>query len=88
MIQIGTEGGFLPAPAVLPNQPIDLEPDPTTFNFGNVTSHTLLLGPAERGDVVVDFSKYAGKTLILYNDSPRLSRRSTRATTTTRAPRT
>ncbi len=26
--------------------------------------------PAERGDVIVDFSKYAGKTLILYNDAP------------------
>ena len=70
MIQIGTEGGFLPAPVVLPNQPVDWNADPTTFNFGNVTSHTLLLGPAERGDVIVDFSQYAGKTLILYNDAP------------------
>ena len=26
--------------------------------------------PAERADVIVDFSKYAGKTLILYNDAP------------------
>ncbi len=26
--------------------------------------------PAERADVVVDFSAYAGQTLILYNDSP------------------
>ena len=26
--------------------------------------------PAERADVVVDFSAFAGKTLILYNDSP------------------
>ncbi len=70
MIQIGTEGGFLPKPAVLPNQPIDWNMDQTTFNFGNVTSKTLCLGPAERGDVIVDFSKYAGKTLIMYNDSP------------------
>ena len=28
------------------------------------------LAPAERADVVVDFSKYRGKTLILYNDAP------------------
>ena len=35
----------------------------------NVTKHSLLLGPAERADVVVDFSQFAGKTLILYNDS-------------------
>ncbi len=32
--------------------------------------HSLLLAPAERADVVVDFSKFAGKTLILYNDAP------------------
>ena len=32
--------------------------------------HGLLLGPAERADVIVDFSAYAGKTLILYNDAP------------------
>ena len=44
--------------------------DPTTFNFGNVDQHSLLLGPAERADVIVDFSQYAGKTLILYNDAP------------------
>ena len=31
---------------------------------------TLILGPAERADVIVDFSSYAGKTLILYNDAP------------------
>jgi FtsP/CotA-like multicopper oxidase with cupredoxin domain len=70
MIQIGTEGGFLPAPVVLPNLPIDWNTDPTTFTAGNVDQGTLILGPAERGDVIVDFSQYAGKTLILYNDAP------------------
>ena len=69
-IQIGNEGGFLPAPTVLPQQPVTWNLDPTTFNFGNVDLHTLLLGPAERADVVVDFSAYAGQTLILYNDAP------------------
>jgi hypothetical protein len=29
-----------------------------------------VLAPAERADVIIDFSKYAGQTLILYNDSP------------------
>ena len=29
-----------------------------------------MLGPAERADVIVDFSQYAGQTLILYNDAP------------------
>ncbi len=69
-IQIGTEGGFLPAPAVIPNQPITWIIDPTRFDVGNVDKHSLLLAPAERADVIVDFSMYAGKTLILYNDAP------------------
>ncbi|MEI6512251.1 MAG: multicopper oxidase domain-containing protein [bacterium] len=69
-IQIGTEGGFLPAPAVIPARPITWNWDQTTFNMGNVIDHSLLLGCAERADVIVDFSGYAGKTLILYNDAP------------------
>ncbi len=69
-IQIGTESGFLPKPAVIDQQPVTWNNDPTTFNFGNVDLHSLLIAPAERADVVVDFSKYAGKTLIVYNDAP------------------
>jgi len=69
-IQIGTESGFLPAPVVIPSQPITWNLNATNFNFGNVDQHSLLLGTAERADVIVDFSQYAGKTLILYNDAP------------------
>ena len=69
-VQIGTEGGFLPAPVVVPNQPITWITDPTRFDVGNVDKHSLLLAPAERADVIVDFSQFAGKTLILYNDAP------------------
>ena len=69
-IQIGTEGGFLPAPVVIPPQPTTWVTDPTVFNAGNVDKHSLLLGPAERADVIVDFSAFAGQTLILYNDAP------------------
>ncbi len=69
-IQIGTEGGFLPTPVVVPNQPITWITDPTRFDVGNVDKHSLLLAPAERADVIVDFSQYRGKTLILYNDAP------------------
>ena len=69
-IQIGTEGGFLPAPAVIPAQYTTWVTDPTVFNAGNVDKHSLLLGPAERADVIVDFSQFAGQTLILYNDAP------------------
>jgi FtsP/CotA-like multicopper oxidase with cupredoxin domain len=69
-IQIGTEGGFLPAPVVVPAQPITWITDPTRFDVGNVDQHSLLLAPAERADVIVDFSQFRGKTLILYNDAP------------------
>jgi FtsP/CotA-like multicopper oxidase with cupredoxin domain len=69
-IQIGTEGGFTPAPVVIPQQPIGYNLDPAYFNFGIVNQHSLFLMPAERSDVIVDFSAFAGQTLILYNDSP------------------
>ncbi len=67
---IGTEGGFLPRPVKVDPQPVVWNGDPLTFNFGNVSDFSVLLGPAERADVIVDFSAFAGKTLILYNDAP------------------
>ncbi len=70
-IQIGTEGGFLPAPVVVDGQQVTTWiTDPTRFDVGNVDQHSLLLAPAERADVIVDFSQFAGQTLILYNDAP------------------
>jgi FtsP/CotA-like multicopper oxidase with cupredoxin domain len=69
-IQIGTESGFLPEPVVIPSRPITWNLNATTFNAGNVDQHSLLLGTAERADVIVDFSQYPGATLILYNDAP------------------
>ncbi len=48
-IQIGTEGGFLPAPAVVPTQPITWITDPTRFDVGNVDKHSLLLGARRAG---------------------------------------
>ncbi len=68
MIQIGTEGGFLPAPVVWPNIPIGVDRDPKSITVGNVKEHNLFIGPAERADVLIDFSQFAGKTIILYND--------------------
>jgi spore coat protein A len=47
--QIGSDGGFLPAP---------------------VTLEELLLAPAERADVILDFAKYKGQTIVLTNDAP------------------
>ncbi len=72
MIQIGTEGGFLFAPAIL-NQPprqIGWDTNPVSPTFGNVNRYNLLLGPAERADLIIDFSAAAGRSLILYNDAP------------------
>jgi len=70
MIQIGNEGGFLPASAVWPNIPIGFNRNPKDITVGNVLEHNLFLGPAERADVIIDFSPYAGQTIILYNDAP------------------
>jgi FtsP/CotA-like multicopper oxidase with cupredoxin domain len=70
MIQIATEGGFLPAPTVVKNQPVNYDYNRRSITVLNVLQKALFLGPAERADIVVDFSKFAGKTLILYNDSP------------------
>jgi len=68
IIQIGNESGFLPAPVVFRSQP-------TTYNYNrrdivvlDVDKHALWLAPAERADVIVDFSAFQGQTLILYND--------------------
>ena len=70
IVQIGAEGGLLPSPVVIPSTPTGYEYNRRSITVLNVYSHGLMLGPAERADVVVDFSAFAGKTLILYNDAP------------------
>jgi spore coat protein A len=58
---LGTEGGFLPKPVqVASNHPFD----PVSLNG------SLITGPAERWDLLIDFSKFAGQKVILYNDAP------------------
>ena len=53
--QIGSDGGYLAEPVIL-NQP------------GDPTSPRLLMAPAERADVIIDFSSYApGTEFILRN---------------------
>ena len=70
-IQIGNEGGFLPSATVLPNTPVGYEYFRRTITVLNVSNKTLFLGPAERADVIVDFSGVPdGTKLILYNDAP------------------
>jgi len=69
-LQIGTEGGVLPAPVVISNRPVGFDYNRRSITVLNILETALFLGPAERADVVVDFTNYAGKTIILYNDSP------------------
>jgi spore coat protein A, manganese oxidase len=67
MYQVGTEGGFLPAVAIHNRTPLP-KVDPDTANPDG--PFNLLLAPAERADVVIDFNGVsAGKTFILYNDA-------------------
>jgi FtsP/CotA-like multicopper oxidase with cupredoxin domain len=70
-IQIGTEGGFLPAPTVIDNTPIGYEYFRRSITVLNVSNKSVFLGPAERADVIIDFSAVpVGSKLILYNDAP------------------
>lgn len=74
MYQVGTEGGFLPAVAVHPNGipcPLDLKSDPTESTAKPDGPFNLLLAPAERADVVIDFNGVpSGSTFILFGDAP------------------
>ena len=69
-ISIGTDGGLLPMPVDVPSQPVTYEANRRSVTVTNVYGYGMLVGPAERADTVVDFSAYAGQTLILYNDAP------------------
>ncbi len=83
-IQIANEGGFLATPAVW-NDPanalgqnpslnpiyVDYEMNRLVPTFGNVLHNNVLLGPAQRTDIIVDFSACpVGSKLIMYNDCP------------------
>jgi len=79
-IQIGTEGGFLPAPVVFTRDGTNKNSnriigynltgssgDPTV---GNANRYNLVLAPAERADVIIDLRGFEGRKLTLYNDAP------------------
>lgn len=63
---IGMEGGFLENPVIVPGKKA------ITFDLGtgNAVDYSLLTGNAERWDVIVDFTGFDGKDVILYSDSP------------------
>ncbi len=71
-LQIGTEGGFLPHPVKVPcNVPIVVpEEDANGSVDPSKVVKSLLVAPAERPDLIVDFRHYAGRSVILYNDAP------------------
>jgi spore coat protein A len=58
---LGSEGGFLPNAVWVPSA--------VPFN-GTTAGGSLLLGPAERADLLFDFSAHVGKKIILYTDTP------------------
>jgi spore coat protein A len=66
MTIIGAEGGFLPAPVTVNTGPA------TAMAFNPVTmSGNIIVAPAERLDMLIDFSALApGTKLIMYNDAP------------------
>lgn len=69
-IQIGTEGGVLPQPVVMNNPPLQISTD-CDGAVNPDGPFNLLMAPAERADLIIDFSKVpAGSKLILYNDAP------------------
>ena len=70
IIAIGNDGGFLPNPVDIPSQPIAYEANRRSITVNNAYGYGLLLGPSERSDAIIDFSQYAGQTLIVYNDAP------------------
>ncbi|HMK44025.1 MAG TPA: hypothetical protein VK445_07805, partial [Dissulfurispiraceae bacterium] len=71
IVQIGTEGGLLPAPVEIPAQPIGYLYDRRNIVVLNVSDKALFMQPAERADIIIDFSQVpAGSKLILYSDAP------------------
>jgi spore coat protein A, manganese oxidase len=81
-IQIGNEAGFLPAPALFWNGKDNHNSNnvigyklasnfgPADPTLGNVNRYNLVMAPAERPDVIIDFRGFEGQKLILYNDAP------------------
>jgi spore coat protein A, manganese oxidase len=80
IVQIGTEGGFLPNPVALPSNPaapgvtqqqLVFDTNPLSPTNGNALYYNLLLAPAERCDLLIDFTDVpTGSVLIMYSDSP------------------
>ena len=70
--QIGSDGGLLDKPVAINSfTPFTFDPTDTTvspFGSPNLTSPRLFFAPAERMDVIIDFSRFQGQTFTLVND--------------------
>jgi FtsP/CotA-like multicopper oxidase with cupredoxin domain len=72
-LQFGTESGVLPNAVDVTNQPVNYVYNRRDIIVLSISTHALLLGPAERADVVFDFAAAKAKgctNVILYNDAP------------------
>jgi len=79
-IQIGNDGGFLPAPAIFNKDGTNknsnhvigykVAGNPLDPTNGNANRYNLLISPSERADIIIDFRGFEGQKLILYNDAP------------------
>ncbi|MBJ6724175.1 multicopper oxidase family protein [Geomesophilobacter sediminis] len=71
-LQIGTEGGFLSKPAMVASNVPLVVPAPVSGAVDpSLVQKSLLVGPAERPDLLVDFSDVQpGTDVVLYNDAP------------------
>ncbi|MFA6064130.1 MAG: multicopper oxidase domain-containing protein, partial [Gallionella sp.] len=70
IIQFGTEGGYLPEVVVIPSTPMNFDYNRRSATGLSILERGLFLCGAMRADTVVDFTNFAGKVLILYNDAP------------------
>ena len=73
IVQIGTEAGLLPKPVVIPSTPLSFEYNRKSATVLSGHVHGLLMGPAERAKIIVDFKSMAptsgSSVFILYNDA-------------------
>ena len=79
-LQIGNEAGFLPAPVLFSANGKNVNSNHVIgYNLSgpadspandNANRYNLLMAPAERPDVIIDFRGFEGQSLILYNDAP------------------
>jgi hypothetical protein len=72
IVEIGNEGGLLPQAVVVPSTITNFEWNRRSISVTNIMEHGILLGGGEAADTIVDFSGFAGQTLILYNDAPNM----------------